>query len=271
MLVVSRVLSQLRREGQASTAAAKARYFKGVVPEFAGLTSPELQRCFRAWRAEVEALPAEEQLALGRALLRSPVHEGKEFGTHVLAVAARTRANAPALVSLVRDAIAADDAADWATIDGLCCRVLHVAVEDNEELATAVSKFGSLGEPLAASREFLNRASCVAFIKHASPRHRAFHPQAWAAAAAAVRDSRRFAQLGAGWLLRVLGETDMDRVEAFVRPLASEGVLGREGLRYAVEKFPAARRAAVLRDTAPSRKRARDSHGGSPEEPLGDA
>jgi 3-methyladenine DNA glycosylase AlkD len=257
-MLAARIVAQLRRKGDAAVAAQQVAYMKGVT-EFLGLTAPQTAEVFKTFVPEVKELGDEEKMVLGRELLRSGFYEVKDCGLKVWGIAAKVEANAARLLTLCREAIDAGDARSWATVDIMCSSVLHPVIMADASHAAEVANWSTLSADPAAAPEFLNRASCVAFIRAASPRHGGrYHADCWRAIDRVVRDPRRFAQLGAGWLLRVLSETDQARVEAYVRPLATSGVLSREGLRYAIEKFPPVPRSTILRDTAPSRKRARD-------------
>jgi len=51
-----------------------------------------------------------------------------------------------------------------------------------------------------------------------------------------IKNNERFVQLGAGWVLREMSLSDLDRVVAFIKDNYDK--FSREGLRYAVEKMP---------------------------------
>lgn len=62
--------------------------------------------------------------------------------------------------------------------------------------------------------------------------------------AVTVQGQERFAQTGTGWVLREVGKGDADRLTQFVEAHLQH--FSREGLRYALEKQPAAVRGRLL-------------------------
>jgi hypothetical protein len=51
-----------------------------------------------------------------------------------------------------------------------------------------------------------------------------------------IKNPERFAQLGAGWVLRELWLAESSTVEAFIKEHHQR--VSREGLRYGIEKMP---------------------------------
>ena len=60
-------------------------------------------------------------------------------------------------------------------------------------------------------------------------------------------DEEDLIQKAVGWALREAGKTDPARLERYLR--ANGAAIPRTTLRYAIERFPDARRRALLRDT----------------------
>ena len=54
-------------------------------------------------------------------------------------------------------------------------------------------------------------------------------------------------QKAVGWALREAGKADMARLERYLR--ANGPAIPRTTLRYAIERFPPAKRAALLKET----------------------
>jgi 3-methyladenine DNA glycosylase AlkD len=61
------------------------------------------------------------------------------------------------------------------------------------------------------------------------------------------RDHEDLIQKAVGWTLREAGKRDMARLERYLR--ANGPSIPRTTVRYAIERFPPARRAALLRGT----------------------
>jgi 3-methyladenine DNA glycosylase AlkD len=60
-------------------------------------------------------------------------------------------------------------------------------------------------------------------------------------------DREDLIQKAVGWTLREAGKTDMPRLERYLR--ANAAGIPRTTLRYAIERFPAAKRARLLKET----------------------
>jgi len=253
--VFSALLAALQRAGDPARAAQKAAYFKHVLP-FLGVASPRVA-------AEVKAhvlsarLPAPALLEVARACLAHSHHELKQAGVVALhasrrALLAPPAAAAPALAALVGAAFDLGHVRDWATSDGLSSRVL----------APLVRARPSLGLPLLeawsrdAARPWKQRAAAVAFVPLARDAGAPHAAPALRVCAEVARAQSRFPQLGVGWCVRELSAQRPAEAFAFLR--ARLPLLSSEALRYALEKAPAAERAALLAE----HKAARAAAGG---------
>jgi len=79
-------------------------------------------------------------------------------------------------------------------------------------------------------------------------RHGKALDEAYRVAAALREDREDLIHKATGWLLREAGKTDPARLERFL--LAQGPRLPRTALRYAIERFPAARRRRLLVQTS---------------------
>jgi 3-methyladenine DNA glycosylase AlkD len=76
---------------------------------------------------------------------------------------------------------------------------------------------------------------------------------AYSIAARLHRDEEDLIQKAVGWMLREAGKADLSRLEDYLRLKAA--AIPRITLRYAIERFPEARRRALLEATQPGRRR----------------
>lgn len=125
----------------------------------------------------------------------------------------------------------------WAICDGICGRVLRKLVHSDESARNRIASWGK-----DATSLWTVRASCVAFIT--TTKQKNCRAPAMKALSYAINDSKfaneRFVQLGAGWLLREIGQHEKATFNSFLREnLAS---FSSEGLRYAIEKLPSSER-----------------------------
>jgi 3-methyladenine DNA glycosylase AlkD len=143
--------------------------------------------------------------------------------------------------------------ANWAAVDDLCLRVLTPLVRRHPTLIPRVRRW-------SRSRNlWLRRSSLVAFVPIA--RHGERLDIAYAAAAGLCADREDLIHKAVGWLLREAGRTDMPRLEAFL--LRQGPRMHRTSVRYAIERFPPARRRELMDATRATRSVARRVNAGA--------
>ena len=227
-----RVRAELKALAKPDVREGQERYFKGVV-RFHGVKLPLVRPVARAcW---VDLAPRGDHLVLAEALdlLEQPLFEEKHVGVSLLARLAR---RLPASFLRRLEPVFDRAVCDWATCDDLCGHVLRPMVRRDEAAARTLLRWSRHANP------WRRRASAVAWVNEA--RHGVFTDQILAIAANVVRCPDRFAQLGAGWVLREVTLADRTRALGFLAEHRDR--LSREALRYAVEKLPPDLRARVL-------------------------
>ncbi|CAM9250947.1 unnamed protein product [Discosporangium mesarthrocarpum] len=127
--------------------------------------------------------------------------------------------------------------ADWNTCDWLCVKVLGNLVKQHGE-----SCYRAISDWRFAGSLWQRRASCVAFVNLAkmgdAGNFTGFTDMLLENCEQLISagPDERFAQTGAGWVLRELGQVDRAHVVDLLKRRA--GLLSLEGLRYATEKMP---------------------------------
>jgi 3-methyladenine DNA glycosylase AlkD len=172
------------------------------------------------------------QLADG--LMRDPYLETKAVGVEL--VARYRRSFTPRLLPSWKRWLAGNLAANWATTDAICGVLIGPLIVDHPRLIREMLKWS------AHPNVWVRRASAVALIpairrglavEIAYDLARSLHP-----------DGHDLIQKAAGWMLRELGKRDPRRLEQY---LQTEGPsIPRTTVRYAIERFPTARREALL-------------------------
>jgi 3-methyladenine DNA glycosylase AlkD len=94
---------------------------------------------------------------------------------------------------------------------------------------------------------YVRRASAVGLISLARTGREL--GDAYGAALALAADDHHLMHKAVGWLLREAGKTDAARLERFLRTYGRR--LSRTTVRYAIERFPSGKRAALLKLTRP--------------------
>lgn len=205
------------------------RYFRGALA-FRGVRGPTVQRVFRDTRPVLHDSTPDQVLDEALALLRSPYGEDRQVAVLLLHQARRRLP--PDTIRRLEPVVDATSR-DWATIDGIAGRVLRYLIPRSDAERRRVVAWSRSGNP------WRQRASAVAFLAHARAGRHA--DDILAIGARIVRTPFRFTQLGLGWVLRELWLAHPARMEAFLADHLGE--MSAEGLRYAIEKMPAARRA----------------------------
>jgi 3-methyladenine DNA glycosylase AlkD len=125
----------------------------------------------------------------------------------------------------------------WADCDGLCCGVLGPLIARFPDLSAKRMKW-------AGSRSlWLRRASAVSLIVPA--RRGLLIDDVLKSARALLTDPEDLVQKGCGWMLKEAGDRFLPEVHRFV--MANKGKMPRTALRYAIEKWPSARRREAMR------------------------
>jgi 3-methyladenine DNA glycosylase AlkD len=211
-------------------AAAQRDYHKGAM-EHLGWRGPALKAVQSQLVTQLKQSP-EEALELGWALVDSPVAEEQSLG---MALLERFRKHLPAQTVAQIEPIFDRRVQGWATCDGICGRVLRWRLSRPPERAR-ISGWARHESP------WRRRAACVAFVNEA--RHGLYSTEVREVVEGALALDHRFAQLGAGWLLRERWLAAPAEVTLFLERRGSQ--MRREALRYAVEKMPAGQQRRLL-------------------------
>jgi 3-methyladenine DNA glycosylase AlkD len=213
-------------------------YLKQAIP-FRGVKMGDIRAAVHAWiEAErfQERLPLGEQVDLALSLFREPDAETKIAGILYLqevllpAGALDWRSHLPRFARLYDEG----HIADWNTCDWFSVKVLGpLAQQEGEACARAIAEWRH------ADNLWRNRASGVAFVNLAvrgEGNFAGFTDMLLQVCATLVRREERFAQTGAGWILRELSLAEQERVIDFVE--AHQDELSKEALDRAVSRMP---------------------------------
>lgn len=215
--------------------AAAEAYFKGALP-FLGVKGPALDALFGSLKPELDRMAAPARYALAVALFDQEPAELRHLG--ILTMHREARRLPAGWLRALRPLVERR-ATNWGTADAFAGKVLRFRLPNDAERAELVSW-------REAPSPWLRRIACVAFVNEA--RKGLYADDIRQVVPSALALDHRFAQLGAGWLLRERWLAAPGEVEGFLR--AHGGAMQREAVRYAVEKMPAALRAELLAATA---------------------
>lgn len=232
---VRRELERLQRPAGEFDA---SRYFRGEYAlQFFNVGTPRVRALARRTVTEHPEWTIVDALAFAELLIADPVLEVK--GVAVEVVARYRRSFAPAHLAMWKRWLAANHASNWATTDSICGLLIGPLLVAHPELA------GSLRSWSASRNLWVRRASAVGLLP--GIRRRLHIDQGFATAVILHPDEHDLMHKAVGWLLRELGKVDPGRLE---RHLLEHGpAIPRTTVRYAIERFPAARRQQLLAAT----------------------
>jgi 3-methyladenine DNA glycosylase AlkD len=216
-----------------------SRYFRGADRlGFRNVGAPMVRRLARdIHAAHRTAWTVDDALAFAEATMRSRFLEDKGVGIELLA--RYRRAFAPRHLSAWKRWLASDLASNWATTDAMCGLLIGPLLVARPALLPRVAAW-------AGHRNlWVRRASTVALIP--SVRRGVGLDLAYGVAARLHPDEADLIQKAVGWMLREAGKTDSRRLEKYL--CAHGPSIPRTTLRYAIERFPPARRRRLLRTT----------------------
>jgi 3-methyladenine DNA glycosylase AlkD len=216
-----------------------ARYFRGdhgLLFHNAG-TKPvrALARSIHAAHRDTWSL--DDALVFAEALLSDPHLEAKAVGIEV--VARYRRAFTPAMLPRCKRWLARNHCANWATTDAVCGYLIGPLLVQHPDLAPRLAAWSS------HRNLWVRRASVVSLIPLA--RTGGALDVLYANADRLLADEHDLIHKATGWALREAGKTDARRLERWLRDHGP--AIPRTTLRYAIERFPATKRQALLRAT----------------------
>ena len=164
--------------------------------------------------------------------------EAKSVGIEV--VARYRRDFTPRLLPAWKRWLADNHSANWATTDAICGALIGPLLLQHPALAERMRAW-------ARDRNmWVRRASIVGLIR-AARRGESLDLVVRHRRGACTRTTEDLIQKAVGWTLREAGKTDMARLERYLR--ANGPAIPRTTLRYAIERFPEAKRRALLAAT----------------------
>jgi 3-methyladenine DNA glycosylase AlkD len=212
-------------------------YFKESVRAF-GVTAPQLREIAAQLHRQVKReWTVEDAIALCDRLLLRPELEAK--GVAILLLRRFPKTYPEALFEKTRGWLLANRLDNWASVDALCPEVIGTLVEAHAPL------LGRLESWARSPNRWVRRASIVSLLKLA--RRPEYKDAVYAMVRRHFGSDDDLVQKAAGWLLREVGKQDMRALEAFLRTHGPR--IPRTTLRYAIERFPPARRRALLVST----------------------
>ncbi|MFN7931648.1 MAG: DNA alkylation repair protein [Blastocatellia bacterium] len=231
---VPEIQAQLRALASEDNAKIALRFFKtglgeyGEGDQFIGVRAPDLRRLAR----ELKATPMDEACAL----LQSPIHEARSLALIIL-VHAFMKGDA-AIKKAIYDAYLEHTQFinNWDLVDVSAPHIVGAYLFDkSRQPLYKLVKSSSLWErriSIIATQYFIRQNDFAETLQ---------------IAAQLLGDKHDLIHKAVGWMLREVGDRDLAAEEAFL--MLHYQTMPRTMLRYAIEKFPEARRQAYLKGT----------------------
>jgi 3-methyladenine DNA glycosylase AlkD len=243
--LASQTVRALEAAADSARAAQARSYFKRhEKTEFYGVSSPKARQIERSLFEIVRRnWTIRDAVCYCDILIREPRMESKFIGLLLLS-RYRKRFDAE-LLRKVKSWISRGYCDNWAVTDAISTLIMAPLLRSFPGLIPSAKSW------LSSENLWLRRSVLVSLVPAARRGERL--DDAYAAAASLLGSRDDLIHKATGWLLREAGKTDPSRLEAF---LLNRGPgIPRTALRYAIEKFPPAKRRAILEQTRTQLKR----------------
>jgi len=237
--LAKRARTALRKAADARAATQQRKFFK---PEenvhFYGITTPRLRQIesdiYRTVRKEWKYADALEFCEL---MMPDRYVESKSLGLMLLA--RYRRQFEEGLLRRIQCWLEGDLCDNWALTDQLSGQIIGPLLDKFDALASKVESWNR------SSNLWVRRASAVSFVK---PAGKGGHlDRTYRIVTILLPDKHDLIHKANGWLLREAGKADAVRLE--VNLLKHGPAIPRTTLRYAIERFPSAKRRKILEKT----------------------
>jgi 3-methyladenine DNA glycosylase AlkD len=237
--LAQRARAQLREAADPRVAEGQRHVFKSWEKvALYGIKTPGVQRIERGLYQSVrKAWSYPEALEFCDLLMRGRELEGKTLG--LLLAERYHRQFEQDLLGTAKSWLEAGLCDNWAVTDDLATGVLWRLLENFPQLAPRFEAWRR------SPNLWVRRAGVVVFVKCAGKgRHLA---RIYRIVTELLSDSHDLIHKASGWLLREAGKADAARLEKYL--IARGPAVPRTTMRYAIERFPEARRRRILEVT----------------------
>jgi len=239
----ARARRDLARMARPSGAFDASRYFRGAVDlGFFNVGSSRVRALAKEmYRTHRDVWSVDAALACADALIRDRHLEVKGAGIEMMACYGH--ACEPRILPSWKRWLARGNSANWATTDAICGMLIGPLLVRHPSLASQMRGW-------ARHRNmWVRRASAVSLIPLV--RRGLALGLAYGVARTLHPDPEDLIQKAVGWMLREAGKTDARQLERYLRSNGTR--IPRVTVRYAIERFPPAKRRALLKATKAGR------------------
>jgi 3-methyladenine DNA glycosylase AlkD len=232
--IARQAMSRLKAQADPERARQVQRYFKETVRSF-GVPSPAVRDLAKELYGSIK-----KDWQFGQAIelcdLLFPRPELEAKGVAALILARYKKEFGPGMAARVKKWLASDYLANWASVDIFCPEIMGALLVAYPELSKEIRGW------TAHPNRWVKRASIVSFLK--LTKKEGFLDAIYGQAVRLFPVNDDLIHKANGWVLREAGKRDMPRLEKFL--LKHGPAIPRTTLRYAIERFPEARRQELL-------------------------
>jgi 3-methyladenine DNA glycosylase AlkD len=216
-----------------------SRYFRGDQHlRFFNIGSARVRKMARAIvKAHADTWSVDDAMVFADELIADRVLEVKSLAVEV--VARYRRSFGPGLLTAWKRWLSLDYASNWATTDAICGLLIGPLLLDRPQLAATMRGWSK------HRNMWVRRASAVGLIP--SLRRGRYLDLGYEIASDLHADRHDLIQKATGWMLREAGKADVRRLERHLRVHGPS--IPRTSVRYAIERFPPAKRRSLLAAT----------------------
>jgi len=230
---------QLARMARPSSGFDASRYFRGTHDlAFYNVGTGRVRAMAREiHRTHRDVWSVDDALLFANPLLPDRHLEVKNVGIELMA--RYSRSFTPRLLPHWKRWLSKNYSSNWATTDAICGMLIGPLLVKHPRLVSRLAAW-------ARDRNmWVRRAAAVSLIP--SVRKGAALDAAYRVARTLHADREDLIQKAVGWMLREAGKTDMRRLQRYLRTNGPR--IPRTTVRYAIERFPAAKRRTLLTAT----------------------
>lgn len=237
--LAQRARTELRKSGNPHAAGQQSAYFKRSEKVcFYGLSTPELRSIARNLHQSVQKTwTYADAVELCESLMSDPYVESKHVG--LMFLTRYRRHFEPDLLQRAKIWLEHGLCDNWAITDHLATRIITSLIDKFEPLAAKVESWDR------SPNLWVRRSSAVAFVYMI--RKGGHLNRAYRIVTVLEPDTHDLIHKACGWLLRECGKVDAKRLEKHL--LEHGPAVPRTTLRYAIERFPEAKRRHILAAT----------------------
>jgi len=231
-MIINDLKSEIAKHDTPANRVDYQKFFKEKLEHPVGLKSAVLRKISNQYYKKLKGRASSEVLDICDELLKS-----KERYTRFFAFDWAEKIGKYAKSDFVRFEQWIDDYVnDWAGCDHICCGALGSLIRQYPELVSKRTKWAK------SKNRWFKRAAAVCLI--VPVKNGLLLDQVFKTADLLLTDEDDLVQKGYGWMLKVAGDRFPDEVFAFV--MKRKGKMPRTALRYAIEKYPSAKRKQAM-------------------------